>query len=152
MNSHSDGSSACERQRRVKPMRTIRHSRADLDLTKIDWARIDATSDAEIDAQIAADADTAPSFTADEILAAGRRIEPDDVVDVRTLRRRLGLSQMEFAARYGFSVDAIRQYERKRRVPSGAIRTLLTVIAREPDAVTRALAHRKSGDRKTQSS
>ncbi len=127
-------------------MHTTAHSRADLDLTKIDWAKIDATSDEEIDAQIAADADTAPSFTADEILAAGQRIEPDDVVDVQTLRNRLGLSQAAFAARYGFSVDAIRQYERKRRIPSGAIRTLLTVIAREPDAVTRALAHRKSHD------
>lgn len=127
-------------------MRTTAHSRADLDLTKIDWAKIDATSDEGIDAQIAADADTAPSFSADEILAAARRIEPSDVVDVQTLRNRLGLSQAAFAARYGFSVDAIRQYERKRRVPSGAIRTLLTVISREPDAVTRALAHRRSQD------
>jgi putative transcriptional regulator len=127
-------------------MPTTAHSRAHLDLTKIDWAKIDATSDEEIDAQIAADADTAPSFTVDEILAAGRRIEPDDVVDVQILRNRLGLSQAAFAARYGFSVDAIRQYERKRRIPSGAIRTLLTVIAHEPDAVTRALAHRKSRD------
>ena len=133
-------------------MRTTAHSRANLDLTKIDWAKIDATSDEEIDSQIAADADTAPSFTADEILAAGRRIEPDDVVDVKALRNRLGLSQAVFAARYGFSVDAIRQYERKRRIPSGAIRTLLTVIAHEPDAVTRALAHRKSQDEPPQNS
>ena len=79
-------------------------------------------------------------FTAEEILAAGRRIAPEAVEDVRALRTRLGLSQDAFAARFGFSVDAIRQYESHRRIPTGPIRTLLRVIAREPDAVIRALA------------
>ena len=126
-------------------MPTSAHSRANLDLSKIDWARIDATTDAEIDAQIAADPDVAPSFTADEIMAAGQCIEPEAVIDVGALRRRLGLSQTAFAALYGFSVDAVRQYERKRRIPNGAIRTLLTVIANKPDAVTRALARQNCG-------
>jgi putative transcriptional regulator len=121
-------------------MPTVPHSRSDLDLAKVDWRRVDATTDEEIARQAADDGDTAPVFTADEILAAGRRIAADDVEDVRTLRTRLGLSQEAFAARFGFSVDAVRQYESRRRVPSGPARTLLRVIAREPDAVTRALA------------
>ena len=66
-------------------------------------------------------------------------VSPEDVEDVRALRRRLGLSQEAFAARYGFAVDTIRQYEQRRRVPSGPSRSLLRVIAREPDAVMRAL-------------
>jgi putative transcriptional regulator len=121
-------------------MPTAPHSRAELDLAKLDWARVDATSDNEIARQAAADADTAPLFSAAEILAAGRRIEPAATEDVRALRLRLGLSQEAFAARFGFTVDAIRQYESRRRTPTGPARALLRVIAREPDAVIRALA------------
>ena len=121
-------------------MPTTPSSRSDLDLAKINWARVDATTDEDIARQVATDADTAPLFTTNEILAAGRRIVPDEAEDVRALRARFGLSQEAFAARFGFSVDAIRQYESRRRVPTGPARTLLRVIAREPDAVTRALA------------
>jgi putative transcriptional regulator len=123
-------------------MPTVRHSRNELDLAKIDWPRVDATRDEDITRQAAEDHDTAPVFTAAEILAAGRRITADEVEDVRALRTRFGLSQEAFAARFGFSVDAIRQYESRRRVPAGPVRTLLRVIAHEPDAVTRALAAR----------
>ncbi len=121
-------------------MPTVPHSRSELDLAKVDWRRVDATTDDEIARQVAADADTAPLFSAEEILAAGRRIEPAAVEDVRALRLRLGLSQEAFAARFGFTVDTIRQYESRRRIPTGPARTLLRVIAREPDAVIRALA------------
>ncbi|HEX2255663.1 MAG TPA: helix-turn-helix domain-containing protein [Afifellaceae bacterium] len=124
-------------------MPTAPHSRSELDLSKVDWRRVDATPDEEIARQAAEDEDTAPLFTAEEVLAAERSLRPDEVEDVRALRQRLGLSQEAFAARYGFSVDAIRQYESRRRTPSGPIRTLLRVIAREPDAVTRALARRE---------
>jgi putative transcriptional regulator len=121
-------------------MPTASHSRSELDLAKIDWRRVDATTEDEIARQATDDADTAPLFSSEEILAAGRRIEPEAVDDVRALRTRLGLSQEAFAARFGFTVDAIRQYESRRRTPTGPARTLLRVIAREPDAVTRALA------------
>jgi putative transcriptional regulator len=119
------------------------YSRSDLDLSKVDWSQVDATSDEDIARQAAEDVDTAPLFTRDEILLAGRRIEPEAVDDVRALRTWLGLSQEAFAARFGFSVDAIRQYESRRRAPTGPARTLLRVIAREPDAVTRALSNRR---------
>jgi putative transcriptional regulator len=121
-------------------MPTAPRSRSDLDQSKIDWRRIDGTSDAGIARQASEDLDTAPVFTTDELLAASRRVSPADAEDVRALRTRLGLSQEGFAARFGFSVDAIRQYESHRRAPTGPARTLLRVIAREPDAVTRALA------------
>jgi putative transcriptional regulator len=122
-------------------LRTAPRSRSELDLSKVDWRRVDATTDAQIRRQIAKDGDTAPVFTAEDIVRAGRRVRRDEVEDVRALRLRLGLSQEAFAARYGFSVDAIRQYESRRRTPSGPVRTLLRVIAREPDAVTRALGN-----------
>jgi putative transcriptional regulator len=114
-------------------------SRSDPDRARIDWQQVDATTEAEIAQQAATDPDTAPILSAAALLAAARRIEPDAIEDVRALRTRLGLSQEAFARRFGFSVDAVRQYESHRRTPTGPARTLLRVIAREPDAVTRAL-------------
>jgi putative transcriptional regulator len=128
-------------------VRIVKHSRADLDLTKIDWAKVDATADEDIARQIAGDPDTAPFFTETEILSA-RRVAPNETDDVRKIRRQLGLSQSAFAKRFGFALDTVRQYEAGRRVPAGPIRTLLRVIAREPDAVTRALARGHSSARK----
>jgi putative transcriptional regulator len=121
-------------------MPTRTHSRSDLDLARVDWGRVDATGEEKIARQARDDPDTAPVFSAADILAAGRPVKPDMAEDVRALRARLGLSQEAFAARFGFSVDAIRQYEGHRRAPTGPARTLLRVIAREPDAVIRALA------------
>lgn len=115
-------------------------SRRDRARARIDWQQVDVTTEAEIARQAAADPDTAPVFAAPALLAAARRIEPDAIEDVRALRTRLGLSQEAFARRFGFSVDAVRQYESRRRTPTGPARTLLRVIAREPDAVTRALS------------
>ena len=56
-------------------MRIAKHSRADLDLTRIDWAKVDATTDQDIARQIAEDPDTGPLFTAEEIFAT-RRVPP----------------------------------------------------------------------------
>jgi putative transcriptional regulator len=49
------------------------------------------------------------------------------------------LNQKEFAARFGFSLDSIQNWEQGRRIPDGPARTLLAVIAHEPKAVERAL-------------
>jgi putative transcriptional regulator len=125
-------------------MPTAPRSRSELDLTRVDWHRIDATDDEAIARQAAEDSDTAPVLPSEEILAVGRRVTTDEVEDVRALRTRLGLSQEAFAARFGFSVATIRQYESRRRIPAGPVRTLLRVIAREPDAVTRALAGKRA--------
>ena len=63
-----------------------------------------------------------------------------DGPDALGIRLRLGLSQVEFASRYGFSLDTLRKWEQKTRRPSGAARVLLQVIDKNPDAVTAALA------------
>ena len=63
-------------------------------------------------------------------------------IDVRAIRRSLALSQASFAARFGFTVGAVRNWEQGRRRPEGPARVLLAVIAREPDAVRRALGAR----------
>lgn len=61
-------------------------------------------------------------------------------IDVASIRRRLGLSQAEFASRFGFKLDALQNWEQGRRRPEGAARAFLRVIEREPEAVQRALA------------
>ena len=63
---------------------------------------------------------------------------PDDV-DVAAVRRVFGLTQREFAARYLLDISALRAWEQKRRRPDPAARAYLTVIAKEPAAVRRAL-------------
>ena len=64
-----------------------------------------------------------------------------DEVDVKSIRTRLGLTQPEFSLRFGFDVRAVQDWEQRRRQPERAARVLLTVIAHEPEAVNRALAH-----------
>jgi putative transcriptional regulator len=59
--------------------------------------------------------------------------------NVRELRERLGLTQEEFAAAFAVSVGTVRNWEQGRREPQGPARVLLAVIAREPDAVRRAI-------------
>ncbi len=60
--------------------------------------------------------------------------------DVKALRKKLKLSQAAFAARYGFGLSRLKDWEQGRSHPDGAIRAYLLVIAREPEAVQRALA------------
>jgi len=62
-----------------------------------------------------------------------------EAVDVSALRRNMGMTQEQFAARFGFSVATLRHWERGDRSPQGAALVLLNVIKRAPDAVTAAL-------------
>ena len=62
-----------------------------------------------------------------------------DAVDVRAVRARLGLTQEQFAARFGFRLSTLRDWEQGRRRPEGPSRAFLAVIAKEPEAVKRAL-------------
>ena len=61
------------------------------------------------------------------------------VIDVRVTRRRLGLSQAAFAAKFGFQPATLRNWEQGRTRPEGPARVLLTAIARHPEAVEDAL-------------
>ncbi|MBL0157859.1 MAG: helix-turn-helix domain-containing protein [Bryobacterales bacterium] len=61
-------------------------------------------------------------------------------LDVQVIRKRTGLSQAEFARRYGFNVRTLQDWERGRGMPDGAVRAYLTVIAKTPKAVEKALA------------
>ena len=61
-------------------------------------------------------------------------------VDVKALRTRIGMTQEEFAARFGVSTATLRHWERGDRSPHGPALVLLNVIERNPKAVIEALA------------
>jgi len=61
------------------------------------------------------------------------------LIDVRAVRRKLKLSQSQFAARFGFAAASVRNWEQGRTRPDGPARVLLAVIAKHPDAVEDAL-------------
>ena len=60
-------------------------------------------------------------------------------LDVRAIREAQGLSQQQFAAKFGFPLSTLRNWEQGRRAPTGASRNYLLVIARQPRAVEAAL-------------
>jgi putative transcriptional regulator len=65
-------------------------------------------------------------------------VPPD--IDVKTIRRRLKLTQDEFSRRFGIPQGTLRDWEQGRRRPEGPARAFLLVIQHEPKAVERALA------------
>ena len=71
--------------------------------------------------------------------ARGMRVWEMPPGEIKAMRERLALSQAEFAERFGFSVRNVQKWEQGAARPSGAARAFLTVIAREPGAVMRAL-------------
>jgi len=67
------------------------------------------------------------------------RVQVPEQIDVRAIRMKLGMTQEEFSARFGFSVNTLRHWEQGKREPEGPTRAYLLVIDRAPAAVQRAL-------------
>ena len=59
---------------------------------------------------------------------------------ITSTRRKLGLSQAEFASLLGISVRTLHHWEHGTRTPSGAARVLLRVASRHPHVVLEAAA------------
>ena len=83
--------------------------------------------------------DEANAIARGEADPATYRVHVPADVNVAKLRRKLKLTQPEFADRFGFNLASIRDWEQGRSKPTGAIRVYLKVIEREPEAVERAL-------------
>lgn len=77
-----------------------------------------------------------PAPASTKAAAARQRNKPQDVA---ALRKTLRMSQAVFAEVFKLSVATVRDWESRRRKPDGPARVLLQVIAREPEAVKRAL-------------
>lgn len=83
-----------------------------------------------------ADAALAGAFAEFGVRTSRPRV-PD--VEPQAVREMTGLSQPEFAARYGFSGATIKNWEQGRARPDAAARLVLWLIANDPRAVDRAL-------------
>lgn len=71
-------------------------------------------------------------------LAPARRYDVEPV-DVAEIRRKLGLSQAKFAARFGLSAATVRDWEQGRRVPDRTARAFLKLIEARPKVVADVL-------------
>jgi DNA-binding transcriptional regulator YiaG len=59
-------------------------------------------------------------------------------VDPRKVREKLGLTQAQFALRYGLDLDTVQNWEQGRTKPDKASAAYLRVIARRPDEAAAA--------------
>ena len=60
-------------------------------------------------------------------------------VNVRRVRRKMGLSQAQFATRFGLPPATLKNWEQGRSHPDAPARVLLAVIAKHPEAVADVL-------------
>ena len=61
-------------------------------------------------------------------------------VDVKNIRKKVGMTQSEFASSFGISISTLRHWERGDRKPQGPALVLLNVVSTEPATVLKALA------------
>ena len=101
-------------------------------LQETDWAAVDAQTDEDIARHVADDPDAAPILGEAETAAAIARL----------VRKRLGISQAEFSARYHVPIGTLRDWEQNRKQPDAPALAYLRVIAQEPAMVARALRRR----------
>lgn len=99
---------------------------------KTDWKRLREMSDEEVHAAALHDPDAQPLTDAD--MARMKRVPR-----AKTLRRALGLTQEEFAARYQIPLGTLRDWEQGRAEPDQPARSYLKAIAGDPEGVQRAL-------------
>jgi putative transcriptional regulator len=97
-----------------------------------DWSRFDAMTEKERHAAAMNDPDTRPLTPADF-----KRMKRTPRVKI--IRRALGLTQEQFAARFRIPLGTLRDWEQGAAEPDQSARAYLTVIARDPEAVRRAL-------------
>ncbi len=91
---------------------------------RLDPIRVDATTDADIARQVAADQ---------------RDAMRDSAQFARRVRQRIGLSQAEFARRIEVSAETIRNWEQGKRSPTGAAKALLRMLDKAPELALQTL-------------
>jgi putative transcriptional regulator len=91
---------------------------------RVNLRKLDATTEADIKAHQKQDDDASAQ---------------DAALFAQRVRKRLGLTQLEFSRRIDVSLDTIRNWEQGKRSPTGAARALLRVLDRAPEASLMAL-------------
>ena len=104
----------------------------DHSMTKTDWDRLRAMTEEEINAAALSDPDCPPST--DEQLARFKRVNA-----VKDIRRRLDMTQAQFAETFRLPLATVRDWEQERSHPDAPARALLTAIARDPQTMMRLI-------------
>ena len=99
---------------------------------RTDWDALRSMSEDEINVAALTDPDNPPR-------TPERETHLKRVPRVKVMRRALGLTQEEFAARFRIPLGTLRDWEQGKTEPDQAARAYLTVIARNPKAVVEAL-------------
>ena len=99
------------------------------------WARLREKTNDQILAAARGDPDARPLEDRDPMtLSPARHLSP-----AKRVRWQLRMSQSEFANTFRIPLATLRDWEHHRQEPDEPARAYLEVIAREPDAVRRAL-------------
>ena len=104
-------------------------------MTPESWARLRAKTNGQVLAEARADPSALP--VEDRKTRVGRVARASLA---KRIRWSLGMSQTQSAKTFRIPLGTLRDWEQHRRDPDQAAQAYLEVIAREPDAVRRALA------------
>ena len=96
---------------------------------RIDRRTIDATTEADVQRHMREDGQQETDLTG---------FAP--VIPPQLLRKRLGMTQGEFARALRIPLSTLRNWEQGRVLPDPAARSLLAIVAKNPRAALRALA------------
>ncbi len=96
--------------------------------SQMDRAKVAATTEADIRRQMIEDGED-PSAP----------LRMQDVISPAEIRKRLGMSQPEFAGTLGIPVATLRNWEQSRVIMDPATIALMRILAHEPKAALRAL-------------
>ena len=99
---------------------------------RTDWERVRSMTEEEVEANALSDPENLP-LTDEEL--NGLQLVPSP----KSVRSKLGLSQREFAQRFGLSKRTLEAWETGRFIPDQAAKTLLRVIAHAPKVVEDAV-------------
>jgi putative transcriptional regulator len=100
---------------------------------KTDWERLNAMSEEEVVAAALSDPDAQPLTEAQ--LASAKRVNA-----IKVIRRRLDMTQAQFAATFQLPLATVRDWEQGRTRPDAPARALLTAIARDPETMRRLVS------------
>jgi putative transcriptional regulator len=94
-------------------------------------AKIEATTEDDIRRQMIEDGEN-----------GDKELSEQDIISPWYIRKRLGMSQREFANTLGVPVATLRNWEQNRVAMEPATIALMRILAREPEAALRALRRR----------
>ena len=98
-----------------------------------DLVKIDATTEEDIRRHMREE-----GYDPDE------HVQEEDIISPAVIRKRLGMSQRQFAEAIHVPIATLQNWEQGRTPMDPSARALMTILAREPQAALRALRHQRA--------